>query len=92
MPPYGLALGMGVACNPLIQSGSYPEAVDAAGNDHQQKPLDPVAEQLGAVAFEAETLAVDHEVTDDKFHHIADRPRSSDAAGEGNDQAGDERI
>lgn len=73
--------------DPVIESGSYPEAIDTAGNDHEKEPLDPVAEQLSAGAVKGQSLAVENNVLEDVAIEIAYSPRSSDTAGDGDDKA-----
>ena len=73
--------------DPVIESGSYPEAIDTAGNDHEKEPLDPVAEQLSAGAVKGQSLAVENNVLEDVAIEIAYSPRSSDTAGDRDDKA-----
>ena len=48
---------MDMTCYPLIESGSYPEAVNTAGYHCEQEPLlDPVAKQLSAVSVESQSM------------------------------------
>ena len=82
--------GVDMAANPQIQSGRYPEAVNAAGDNGQKEPFNPVAKELAAGAVKGHTFAVNYCVADDEFHHIANGPRGCNAAGEGDDQAGDD--
>ncbi len=81
MPLLSLFLSVNVACNPLIESGNYPEAVNAASDDAEKEPLDPVTEKLSSGAVKCHTLAVNYRVRNYKFHHIADRPRGTYSAG-----------
>ena len=83
---------MNVAADPLVQTRSDPEAVDTAGDEGQEEPLDPVAEQLTAGAIKGQTLAIDHSMLHHKLHHVANGPGGRNTAGKGDDQAGNDGI
>ena len=69
-----------MACNPFVESGSYPEAVDTAGNNSQQEPFDPISEETAACACKYHTLAVNNSVAYYEADHIANCPRCGDSA------------
>lgn len=76
--------------DPLLQAWVDPERVDAEGDDAQQEPLDPVAEQARRAAGEAESLTVDIGVLrlPPVGHH--DCPRVADPEGQNrDDESGD---
>lgn len=81
-----------VAGNPLVHLGGDPEAVDAAGDQRQESPLQPVAEQGTAGTNKAQSSAVNDSVANHELQDVADGPRSSNAAGDGHQQAGDNGV
>ena len=49
-------------CNPLLHLDAKPEAVDTAGDDGEEEPLDVVAKQLTALAVKSNLVSVNHGV------------------------------
>ena len=78
--------------DPIVKSGSDPKAVDTAGDNGKQEPLDPIAEELSARTVKGKSLAVNKGVADDELPHIADSPRSADAAGDRNNKTCYDRV
>lgn len=89
---YYLANGVQVADDPLVHSGHDPEAVDTAGNDGQQEPLDPLCEQSATGAGKLNALAVNNRMIRNKTHHVTNRPRSGNTTGKCDDQAGNDAV
>ena len=73
-------------CFPFLQLDVQPEAINAAGDQRQQEPFDPVAKKLTAVAIKGQTLSVNHSMTNDELHHVTNRPGSRNAASDRNNQ------
>ena len=68
--------------DPLLELDRKPEAVDTAGDQGEQEPLDVVAEQLTAGAVEHQLMAVNIGVLCHPTLLVADSPGSADAEGE----------
>ena len=69
----------GVFGNPLFQFDGNPEAVNAKGDEGQQEPFDPVAEQLNGFAVESQASAFDYGVLDFPVVEHAVSPGQADA-------------
>lgn len=77
---------MSVACDPFVESGSYPEAVDTASDDDEKEPLDPGSKETSACTCEGESSAVNDDVADNELIDIADRPGGCNSASEHDDE------
>ena len=73
---------MNSACDPRVESGSNPEAVDAAGDDAKQPPLDVLSKEIAAGTVETKSSAINNSMAYNKLHNVAYRPRKRDTAGD----------
>lgn len=64
---------------PLAQSDTQPEAVNAQCNDRQQKPFDPVAEQLDGLSVEYQAATIHNGVFGFPVIHHTKRPGVTDS-------------
>ena len=83
---------MEVTCHPVVHFGCYPEGVDAAGDDHQDEPLDPLTEQLTALAVKGVALTVDYRMRYNKLDHHTHCPGCAQTKSQRADYACDDGI
>lgn len=72
---------------PVLQFERHPQKVDAKGDEGEQEPFNPVADQLAACAIEEEAVAFDNGVLGHPFLMTRVDPRKGD--GKGDDQKQD---
>ena len=86
-----LFLDLNVRYDPVVELGSYPEAVNTEGHAGKDHPNDPVADKASACAGKLEALAGDLAVLAEPVNRIGDSPRCSKTKGRANDEGSNER-
>ena len=82
---------LNVRYDPVVELGSYPEAVDTAGDHGENEPNDPVTDKACTATGELEALAGNYGVLAEPLDEVCNSPGETDTESDSDKERGDER-